>query len=152
MVNIRKIRSDDAENVKAFISSIMQGEFPKESKAYVYQDLDDPAQYYGGDRDIFLVAEKDGDIIGTVAIKEDGVDSALLRRIFVHKDYRGKGYGEKLLSKAMEFCFEHNYKNVTFRGTDRMQKALKLCLRNGFKQEDITELGDIELIVLSRKL
>lgn len=152
MVSIRRIRSDDVGDVKNLINSIMRGEFPKESKVYAYRDLDDPTDHYGGDRDIFLVAEKAGKIVGTVAIKEDSSDSALLRRIFVHRDFRGQGYGEKLLSKAMEFCFDHNYKNVTFRGTDKMQTALKLCLRNGFKQEDVAEVGDFRLIVLSRKL
>lgn len=152
MVNIRRIQSDDTEGVKNLIKGIMDGEFSKESDVYTYQDLDNPVEHYGGKRDIFLVAEKDGEIIGTVAIKEDGSDSALLRRIFVHKNWRGKGYGELLLSRAMEFCFEHNYKNVTFRGTDRMQTALKLCLKNGFKQENVAEVGDFRLIVLSRKL
>lgn len=152
MAKIRKIASSDSESVKNLINGIMNGEFPSESPAYAYEDLDNLSEHYGGDREIFLVAEKDGQIVGTVAVKEDGKDVALLRRVFVHPDYRGKGYGAKLMSKAMDFCFEHNYKTVTFRGTGRMRDAVNLCLKNGFKEDDVSELGDFQLIILSRDL
>ncbi|MCK5850509.1 MAG: GNAT family N-acetyltransferase [Kiritimatiellae bacterium] len=152
MINIRPIESGDLDDVRDLIDGIMNGEFKKESSAYHYQDLNDPLKHYGGKREIFLVAEKDGKIVGTVAIKEDGTDVALLRRIFVDSECRGKGFGEALLKKAMEFCFDHDYKNVSFRGTDKMQTALKLCLRNGFKEEDIAEIDDFKLLILSREL
>ena len=152
MISIRPIKSDDCDNVKHLIEKIMGGEFSKESVAYRYQDLDNPLEHYGGNREVFLVAEKDGKIMGTVAIKEDGPDVALLRRIFVDGSFRGQGFGEALLKKAMEFCFENNYKNVTFRGTDKMQTALKLCLKNGFEEEDIAEVDDFKLLILSRRL
>ena len=98
------------------------------------------------------MAEKDGKIIGTVAIKEDGPHSALLRRIFLRKEYRGKGYGATLLNKAVEFCFEHNYTNIVFRGSNKMQNALQLCLKNGFQPKDMLDLGDLKLSILVRDL
>lgn len=152
MINVRPIRNEDFESVRSLVDGIMHGEFARENEAYRYQDLDDPLKHYSGSRDIFLVAEKDGRIIGTVAIKEDGKDCALLRRIFVDRKYRGRGYGEALLNKAMEFCFDNNYRNVTFRGTDRMQTALKLCLKKGFQEEDIAEIDNFKLLILSKDL
>ena len=152
MINIRRVKSDDAEHVKSLIHGIMDGEFAKVRPAYQYRDLDNPSEHYSGNRQIFLVAEKDGKIIGTVAIKDEGADVAQLRRVFVCKEYRGRGFGEKLLSKAMEFCFENNYKTVKFKGTDRMQEALQLCIRNGFEKETVAEQGDFSLVVLSKKL
>jgi GNAT superfamily N-acetyltransferase len=151
-IEIRQIKAEDINDVRKLIDDVMEGEFSKEKAAYAYNDLDDPSIHYGGERETFLVAEEDGIIVGTVAIKQDGPDTALLRRIFVRREYRGKGYGERLLSKAMEFCFANNYKNVTFRGTDRMQNALKLCLKNGFERETVADLGDFNLVALSKKL
>ena len=152
MINVRRIQSTDTEHVKSLISGIMDKEFAKVRHAYQYHDLDDPCGHYAGPRQIFLVAEKDGKLVGTAAIKEENADTALLRRIFVHKDYRGKGFGEKLLSKAVEFCFENNYKTVKFRGTDKMQEALQLCVRNGFEKEDVKQDGDFNIVVLSKRL
>ena len=151
-IEIRQIKAEDINDVRKLIDDVMEGEFSKEKAAYANNDLDDPSIHNGGERETLLVAEEDGIIVGTVAIKQDGPDTALLRRIFVRREYRGKGYGERLLSKAMEFCFANNYKNVTFRGTDRMQNALKLCLKNGFERETVADLGDFNLVALSKKL
>lgn len=152
MVDIRQIRPDEGENVKDFINGIMGGELSVTEGAYVYDDLDNLTEHYGGEREVFLVAEKDDKIVGTVAIKEDGEGVALLRRVFVHADYRGKGYGAKLLCKAMDFCFKHNYKTVMFRGTDKMQSALRLCMKSGFQKDDVSELGDFKLVILRKEL
>lgn len=152
MILIRKMRLDDTSGVKSLIQNIMGTEFAAESGAYALHDIDDPVRYYSGKKDIFLVAEKDGDIIGTVAIKEDTPNTALLRRVFVRKDYRGQGYGEKLLSQALAFCFEHDYETVTFRGTDKMQGALKLCLKQGFQEKDIAVTDDFKMFILTKKL
>ncbi len=152
MVAIRRIAEEDADKVRTLISDIMQGEFAEESAAYALQDLDDPVHYYGGSNDIFMVAEKDGRIIGTVAIKEDSPGTALLRRMFVRKEFRGKGYGDKLMKSAVEFCFERSYQNVIFRGTDRMRQALKLCLKEGFEEDDILATDDFKMFVLTKKL
>lgn len=152
MVLIRKICSRDAPQVKELISGILEKEFKAERKAYAGPDLDDPVQYYGGRKDIFLVAEKDGAIIGTIAIKEDGADTALLRRVFLSKDFRGKGYGAKLMQKALDFCFEQHYQNVTFRCTAAMQSALQLCLKQGFKETDVSVMDDFKMHVLSKRL
>lgn len=152
MVNIRPVQPADAPEVKSLIEGIMGDEFSAARGLYAIHDIDDPAKYYSGSKDIFLVAELDGRVVGTVAIKEDTQKTALLRRIFVRKDFRGQGYGEKLLAKAMEFCFEHDYENVVFRGVDKMQKALKLCLKNGF-QESAIDLGkDLKLMILTKNL
>ncbi len=152
MVQIRKICSEDTPQVKALICEILEKEFPDQSRAYSAHDLDDPLHYYGGDKDVFLVAEKDAQIVGTVAIKEDAPDTALLRRVFLNKKFRGQGYGEKLLQKAIDFCFSHGYQNITFRGTDEMRAAFQLCLKKGFQETNTALLQDIRLHVLTKRL
>ncbi len=152
MIKIRKIEKTDTEEVKGLIKSIMQGEFSVENNAYAYGDLDDLVEHYSGDRDVFLVAEQDGKIVGTVAVKEGDDGSALLRRVLVHKDYRGKGYGDELIAEAMKFCLDHGYKTVCFRGTGRMRSALQLCLKHGFEEEDRFEADDMDMVLLSKQL
>lgn len=152
MVRIRKVTPDDAGQVKALITGIMGTEFVKDEPTFDLQDLENIPSAYGGKRDLFLVAEKEGKIVGTTAVKEDDSDVALLRRIFVDKECRGKGYGTRLLNKALAFCFDHHYKTVNFRGTSRMQTALALCLKNGFEQADISELGDTDLVLLTKDI
>ena len=152
MMAIRKIRRKDVDEVRALITDIMDREFSPVSVAYEYNDLDDPIGHYGGDREAFLVAEKDGEIVGTVAVKEDSADTALLRRVFVKKECRGRGYGDDLLNEAIDFCSSQKYRKIVFRGTDRMQTALGLCLKNGFEEDEVADFGGFSLVVLSRPL
>lgn len=151
-VSIRPAQPDDNRAVKQFVDGIMRGEFPAQSKVYDYQDLDNITEHYGGEREVFLVAKKDGEVVGTVAIKQERDNSALLRRIFVRKDLRGHGVGTELLNKAMEFCFANHYTTVSFRGTDRMQSALHLCLRHGFRESEKTAVDNFKLIVMKKKI
>ena len=152
MIDIRTIEPSDTESVNELITGIMDAEFPHDHAAYAYDDLDSPAEHYAGARDVFLVAEKDGLIVGTAAVKEDDAELALLRRVFVHPDFRGKGYGARLLSRAVMFCCEHGYKRVVFHGTPRMKNALALCLKSGFERDDVAELGNVDLITLVKTL
>jgi len=152
MISIRKGVSEDSEAVRQLIVSILTAEYNAVGESIDLQDLHDIASSYGGERDLFLVAEKDGSIIGTVALKEDSQETALLRRIFVQSDFRGKGYGDALLSEAMEYCEKMGYENVFFRGTDRMQTAISLCLKNGFEEDDVADLGDFTMVILSKNL
>ena len=151
-IQVRKIMPGDTTAVHAFVDSIMSDEFPGDDRAFVYYDLDNPAEAYGGKRDLFLVAEVDGEIAGTVAVKEDSDDTALLRRLFVRGDLRGRGLGARLLRDALKFAANHGYRWVTFRGTDRMRGALSLCGKHGFHTRDTVELGGAKLVVLSRDL
>lgn len=152
MISIRKVESKDTAHVREVVEGILNTEFPSERAAYVYQDLDDPAAYYGGKRDVFYVAEKEGRIIGTIAVKEDDKNTALLRRVFVQKPYRGKGYGKRLLEEAMGFCQQHRYKQVMFHGTDKMKTALRLCQKYGFEEEDIKLGSSLKMVMLKKTL
>ncbi|MFN3966912.1 MAG: GNAT family N-acetyltransferase [Endomicrobiia bacterium] len=152
MLKIREVNSEDSKQVKELINNIMKNEFPASEKAYPTEDIENPAKYYNGKKDVFYVAENDNEIIGTVAIKEDTSDTALLRRLFVKKEFRGRGFGSELINKAIEFCKKHNYKKVIFRGTDIMQAALKACLKNGFVEKDIVSLPHFKMFILEKKI
>lgn len=142
-IKIRKIKKSEELQAKKLILSILKNEFYKEAKAYPQNDLENIRKSYGDEREIFLVAEKDKKIIGTSAIKEDDITTALLRRVFVHPDFRHKGYGLKLVDKAISFSKKQNYKKIIFNGTSKMTGALNLCKKKGFDEEATINMGNI---------
>lgn len=152
MITIRHFEPQDTPQIINLISTIMEQEFPLSLNMYALDDLSNPAVYYGGKKDIFLVAEREGQIVGTVAIKEDDTTTALLRRLFLRKDFRGKGCGKKLLDEAMNFCAAHHYRKVIFRGTDLMKSALQMCMKNGFSEKDILDLPHSKMFILEKHL
>lgn len=149
---LRAFNKNDARGVKELILSILTKEYPFDKSAYSDSDLDKIDEVYGGQREVFFVIEDSGDIAGTVGIKEDSKDDALLRRLFVDLKHRKKGYGSTLLEKAISFCKEKNYKRIYFRCTDRMSDAMRLCMKNGFREIEALEVSGFKIHNLELKL
>ncbi len=149
MIKMRQMRQEDNSAVKSLISSIMNDEFVESAKSYTTDDLENTFEHYNGKNDAFYVAEgTGGKIVGTVGIKNDGPHTALLRRLFLAKEFRGKGNGSRLIQQALDFCKNHGYKKVIFRGTGAMTSAYKTCLKNGFKENDILVLAHTKMFSL----
>lgn len=148
-MKIRPFREEDKASVKRLILSILDEEFQMERKAYSDTDLDIISKVYSGKRNIFLVGEEDHHIVGTVAIKEDDPETALLRRLFVDPAHRGKKYGSHLVEEALQFCRREKYKKVVFRGTAGMTKAIALIQGKGFLERERIRFGEIEMILFT---
>jgi len=132
----RDYRSEDSVGVKNLILSILEKEYPFDRSAYQDSDVNDISGTYSGKGNAFFVVEKDSKIVGTVGIKKDTDESALLRRLFVDENYRKQGLGRELLARAIDFCRTEHYKEIIFRATDRMQSAMNLMKNMGFAEKD----------------
>lgn len=152
MNTLRIFTKADSEGVKELILSILTKEYPFDKSAYSDSDLDKIYEVYGGEKDSFFVMEEDGLIVGTVGVKEDIDDSALLRRLFVDIKHRKKGYGSELLDDAISFCRDKGYKRVYFKCTDRMKDAMNLCMRKGFKEIEALEVSGFKIHNLELKI
>jgi len=151
-MQIRIFQEKDNSAVKELVNTILYKEFPLSKKAYSIDDLDAISRAYGGPRDVFYVAEDAGKIVGTVGIKEDTKKIALLRRIYVHPNCRGKGCGSTLMARAIDFCKEQGYTQIVFRSTDQMEGAIRLCLSKGFAEQERLNLGDIQIVKFALRL
>lgn len=152
MHTLRRFNKDDAKGVKELILSILTKEYPFDKSAYSDSDLDKIQEVYGGTKDSFMVIEEGGAVVGTVGVKEDSKESALLRRLFVDIKHRNKGYGKELITSAINFCKEKAYKRIYFRCTDRMEAAMNLCLKNGFKEVEALDISGFKIHNLELKL
>jgi N-acetylglutamate synthase-like GNAT family acetyltransferase len=152
MHKLRIFNKNDAKGTRELILSILTNEYPFDKNAYSDSDLDRIDEVYGGPKDSFILIEDNGQIVGTVGVKEDTKDTALLRRLFVDLKHRKKGYGTELLNKAIDFCKEKGYKNVYFRCTDRMGDAMKLCIKKGFKEIESLEVSGFKIHNLELKI
>ncbi|MBU0633813.1 MAG: GNAT family N-acetyltransferase [Candidatus Omnitrophica bacterium] len=151
-ITIRKFKPQDQLQVYQLISSIMNTEFPLDRQTYSELDINDVSKAYSGKRDIFFVAVNGNMVVGTIAIKEDDRNTALLRRIFVSPEFRGVGLGNKLIVQAVEFCENNGYRVINFCTTDKMKAANSLCQKNGFKRRACMGLGPIKLLKFTRRL
>lgn len=142
---LREFTKKDSEGVKGLILAILAKEYPFDKGAYSDSDLDRIGEVYGGEREAFFVIESPDGIAGTVGIKEETREEALLRRLFVDPKHRRRGYGTGLMDKAISFCREKGYKKISFRCTDRMEDAMRLCMSKGFHKAESLEVGGFHI-------
>ncbi|MBN1493957.1 MAG: GNAT family N-acetyltransferase [Candidatus Omnitrophica bacterium] len=146
MFTIRKFTTDDTEQVRSLIASVMANEFPEQAKSYPLTDLDDIVKTYCNIGEAFFVGCFGDEIIGTVAVKKEDERSALIRRIFVKPEFRNRRYGLRLLEEAINFCSVVGYQEIIFKTTSNMEKAIQLCLKKGFVEKARVDIGGIELL------
>ena len=78
----------------------------------------------------------DADMIGTVAVRT--VDKrkkiAEMKRLYVLKNYQGKGYGRLLFEKALFYCEENTYVKIRVDTRKDRDASLHLIRKYGFQE------------------
>lgn len=77
--------------------------------------------------DIFIY-ERNGDILGSVAVYGNEIDDLIVAEAF-----QGKGYGKELLKFALHTARERNLAPIRLHVADWNQKAMKMYLGLGFE-------------------
>lgn len=122
------------------ITSIQQKEFNICISADDQPDLKDIPIYYQKAKGNFWIAINKNEVIGTIALIDIGNNEAALRKMFVHKDFRGSGVAKKLLEILLEWARKKQIKTIYLGTTLAFLAAHRFYEKNGFieiKQEDL---------------
>ena len=101
-------------------------------------DLDDIDRHYLQSGGVFYVGLVDGKIIGTSAVRRIDDKKCEIKRIYVRKDFRSRGFGRELFLKALGFA-GRNYSTALLKTDAKLTDAIGMYLKNGFsviKEED----------------
>ena len=105
---------------------------------YVAIPLSDFAKSHSS-RERIWIAEKEGMIVGSVAIVKFSEKVAQLRWLLLDPEVRGKGLGRRLVEEALSFCREAEYSSVFLWTVNTLPLAAMLYKSAGFKQtEELT--------------
>jgi GNAT superfamily N-acetyltransferase len=89
------------------------------------------------DRDRLWIAEREGRIVGCIAIVGASAKEAQLRWFLVDPSARGLGLGKLLLHEAVAFCEQSGYESIMLWTVSTLTTAAKLYHSAGFvKVED----------------
>ncbi len=133
---------DHQQQVGALIISIQRDEFSIPITLEEQPDLFDVDNFYRHGRGDFWVALDGSAVVGTIALKDIGANHGALRKMFVHRDYRGaeKGVAAGLLKRLLDQAKERGFKHVYLGTTSAFKAAHRFYEKNGF-----TEISERDL-------
>ncbi len=116
------------------ILPIQQNEFNVPATINDQPDLLKISSFYKKNKGNFWVALWENEVVGTIALVDFSSEEAALRKMFVHRNHRGKekGVGQQLLDELKSWCRKKGA-NKLFLGTfNSMHAAHRFYEKNGF--------------------
>jgi len=143
---IREFTNKDSNSVYFLILDIVDKEFNiKIDLDGLDSDLLHLGEYYNQDNGgcLFVAEIEDNNkIIGTAAIRnlKQFHSACELKRMFVSKDNRKLGIGQKMLDMTLDFARKAGYSKILLYSSSELRAARILYLKNGFV--DINRYND----------
>ena len=122
------------EGIAQLILNIQQNEFNIPVTLNDQPDLLNIEKVYLKNKGNFWVAVENMQVIGTIALIDIDNKQAALRKMFVHKDYRGKekGIGQLLLNTLISWCNQNHINEIYLGTVEQLHAAKRFYERNGF--------------------
>lgn len=139
---IRSFVPEDEQGVVDVILPIQREEFGIAITADDQPDLRAIPVFYQVGSGEFLVAEREGRIVGTIAMKDIGGKQGALRKMFVTAEFRGREFGvaKGLLARLLECSRAAGLRKVYLGTTDRFLAAHRFYEKHGFRRIETMEL------------
>ena len=137
-MEIAVYRKKYEQQVIDLILNIQQNEFGVPVTLADQPDLLHIENFYCRDHGNFWIATDNEKLIGSIALIDIGNGQSALRKMFVHKAYRGKekGTGQQLLDHVISWCKQKGIDEIYLGTFDKLAAAQRFYLKNGFVEVD----------------
>jgi ribosomal protein S18 acetylase RimI-like enzyme len=105
-------------------------------EGYVAESLAEFALAYDPARDRLWLAERDGEIVGSIGVVHRPNKEAQLRWLLVDPAARGQGLGRRLLDEALAFCRNCGYRSAYLWTVSKLDAAVHLYHTLGFERTE----------------
>jgi putative acetyltransferase len=126
------------------ILNIQLNEFQVPITAKDQPDLQIIPQFYQTNGGNFWVVTIEGQLVGTIALIPFGNKKGCIRKMFVHKDFRGKDYGiaRLLLTTLLNWARIQGITDLYLGTIERLKAAIRFYEKNGFEWVEKGDLPD----------
>jgi putative acetyltransferase len=135
--SVRTLKPEDNTAMAVIIRSTLK-EFGLDKPGTVYYDKTTDAlfQLFQTPGSVYFVLEQDSTIVGGGGIfPSPGLpeDTCELVKMYLVKDVRGKGYGQLLIQKSLDWAEAAGYRQVYLETMPELKKALSVYEKFGFE-------------------
>jgi GNAT superfamily N-acetyltransferase len=151
MIEIIEYKGEYQDNIIQMILKIQQEVYNIPITANDQPDLANIEIFYQQNNGNFWLAIDNDVVVGTIAMKNISNGNAVLRKMFVKQEYRGKiiGLSNKLLSQLIDWAKQKGFSRILLGTTPQFFAAHRFYEKNGFKEinrEELFIFGDINMI------
>ena len=120
-------RQADVRRIIAESGAYLQTLYPSESTHVV--EVDAPAAPDA----VFLAASRDGELLGSIALRIIAPGHAEIKRMFVRAEARGHGVGRRLLEALENAARRRNIERISLETGIRQPEAIGLYRASGYR-------------------
>lgn len=133
-IQICRFQPADRQGVIDVILPIQREEFGIAITAEDQPDLQAIPDFYQVGNGDFWVAKYEGQVIGTIGLKDIGAQQTALRKMFVAAPFRGREFGvaAQLLSTLLEEAWQRGVQEIYLGTTDKFLAAHRFYEKHGF--------------------
>lgn len=137
-INIREIQPEDDPAIAKIIRTALE-EYDEAQEGTVYTDpeTDHLFEVFSQTPDSsYFIAEYNNEVIGGSGIyptKNLPKGYTELVKIYLKKEYRGKGLGRILMKKSIQYAIEQGYSHLYLESFPSLKEAIQLYNKFGFK-------------------
>jgi N-acetylglutamate synthase-like GNAT family acetyltransferase len=132
----------DRQGVLDVILPIQQQEFGIQITAADQPDLMQISEFYQSGAGGFWVARSNGNVVGTIGLKDIGAKQTALRKMFVAAPFRGRelGVAATLLDELLAHARAKGVAEIFLGTTDKFLAAHRFYEKKGFRELPMAEL------------
>ncbi|HLZ55816.1 MAG TPA: GNAT family N-acetyltransferase [Ktedonosporobacter sp.] len=151
MFTLRRYTSADQEAVEYLHVFVIQqtgaylGRGPWDNDVYAIEEV------YLNNQGEFLIGECDGLVVAMGALKRTSLERAEIKRMRVHPDYQGRGYGQLILEELEARARALGYRTLHLDTSILQIPAQKLYEKNGFREVGRDSYQQLEVILYEKQ-
>ena len=135
-VIIRKINPKDNPHIERIIKSVFI-EFKLPLSGTAYEDVETTQMFesYQQNGNVYYVIKENEVILGgggIKALKDNNDNICELQKMYFDPNARGKGYGQLLIEKCLQFAKENGFEKCYLETLPNLEAAIHLYKKNGF--------------------
>ncbi len=152
MFTLRRYTPADRENVEFLhVHAIQQagaylGRGPWDDDVYAIEET------YLNSQGEFLIGEWDGIFVAMGALHRTSSERAEIKRMRVHPNYQGRGFGQLILNELIARAHTLGYKTLHLDTSILQVPAQKLYEKNGFRRVGGDTYQNLEVILYEKQL